>query len=66
MATLEQLQADIETVRETINRHWQRLDTLPVGAPERHEARKAIDDLVTDIARMLQKRDVEQRAEQVR
>lgn len=59
MATLNKVQADIETVRESINRHWQELDRLLVGAPERHEARTAIDDLVTELSKLLQQREEE-------
>lgn len=52
-----QLQADIDNMREAIRLHWERLDALPLGSPERTEARKAIDKLVTDLAQMLQEHD---------
>ena len=48
------LETEIERRREAIRLSWQRLDEIPLGTAERHEASQAIQCLVADLKALIQ------------
>jgi hypothetical protein len=56
---LEELQRNIETIRESVRLQWQELAAIPLSAAEHNAARAAILLLVDELKILLDERDFE-------
>ncbi|EJW11835.1 hypothetical protein A33M_2740 [Rhodovulum sp. PH10] len=58
MDTREQLEHDIEALRQSIRLHWRDLSQLALGPDERAEVRREVEQCIQDLKELLVRLDV--------